>query len=140
MKSLLKSLLVLAACALLVAAEPGAATRQEGVTYGEKAGPKLTLDVFHPARATNGAGVILIVSGGWASSPGAINTNYAAHFLQRGYIVFAVVHGSHPQFVRELSRPRCARASRAVEIYHLAIGPWRTHRPRDEGGQGGREG
>ncbi len=116
MKTLLKSLLVLAACTPLVAAEPGATTRQEGVTYGEKTGTKLTLDVFHPARATNGAGVILIVSGGWASSRGAINTNYAAHFLKRGYTVFAVVHGSHPQFVIPEIIPDLHRAVRFIRF------------------------
>ncbi len=73
-------------------------TRTEDVVYGRKFGTALTLDVFKPA-APNGAGLIFMVSGGFFSSHEAINPGYFAEFLQRGYTVFTVVHGSQPRFI-----------------------------------------
>ncbi len=35
------------------------------VVYGHKAGMALTFDVFKPAGAGNGAGILYMVSGGW---------------------------------------------------------------------------
>jgi acetyl esterase/lipase len=76
--------------------------RTSDVVYGRKAGMALTLDVFQPARQ-NGAGVIFLVSGGWASSHDDLSmvhvdvSNYEI-YLRRGYTVFAVVHGSMPRF------------------------------------------
>jgi acetyl esterase/lipase len=73
-------------------------TRTEDVIYGRKDGVALTLDVFQP-KQPNGYGVILMVSGGWFSSHDAINVGFCQPFLERGYTVFAVVHGSQPKFV-----------------------------------------
>jgi acetyl esterase/lipase len=81
---------------------PSAVKRTTDVIYGRKAGMALTLDVFEPAHK-NGAGVIFLVSGGWASSHDDLSMvhvtpeNYAI-YLDRGYTVFAVVHGSMPRF------------------------------------------
>ena len=98
-------LVVLFACALLV---PFAAraddkpdfTRKE-VIYGRVYGTALTMDVFTPAKNANGAGVLFMVSGGWYSNhagiTGAVPT-FVRPFLDRGYAVFAVVHGSNPKF------------------------------------------
>ena len=72
--------------------------RTEDVVYGRKFGTALTFDVFHPAK-TNGVGVILMVSGGWFSAHEAINPLFFQALLDRGYTVFAVVHGSQPKFV-----------------------------------------
>jgi len=75
-----------------------AAERTQDVIYGRKFGVALTLDVFRPVKP-NGKGVIFIVSGGWYSS--AAGTGIVARFapaLDRGYTVFAVVHGSQPKF------------------------------------------
>jgi acetyl esterase/lipase len=73
-------------------------TRQEDVIYGRKFGTALTMDVFSPKPKTNGLGVIFVVSGGWFSAHEAINTGTVQEFLNRGYTVFAVVHGSQPKF------------------------------------------
>jgi acetyl esterase/lipase len=88
-----------------IAAQPkkGAApatdfTRQEDVIYGRKHGTALTLDVFTPKEKANGRGVVFCVSGGWFSSHAAINIGFIRPFLDRGYTVFAVVHGSQPKF------------------------------------------
>jgi len=71
--------------------------RIRDVIYGRKFGMALTMDVFQPAKP-NGAGIIWVVSGGWFSSAAAVNPLLAATLVERGYTVFAVVHGSQPKF------------------------------------------
>ena len=73
-------------------------TRQEDVIYGRKFGTALTLDVFTPKGPTNGAAVVMVVSGGWFSSHEGVNAAFFQSVLDRGYTVFAVVHGSNPKF------------------------------------------
>jgi acetyl esterase/lipase len=91
-------LFVLAACAC-PAADQGKSefTRTEDVIYGRKFGTALTLDVFQP-KESNGCGVLWMVSGGFFSSHDAISAAICKPFLDRGYSVFAVVHGSQPKF------------------------------------------
>jgi acetyl esterase/lipase len=67
------------------------------VIYGRKYGVALTLDVFTPKPA-NGAALVYVVSGGWYSSHEAIQLAFFQEFLNRGYTVFTVVHGSQPKF------------------------------------------
>jgi len=81
---------------------PGAAvaasvTRTEDRIYGRKHGLALTLDVFTP-KPRHGGAVIWIVSGGWYSHREWIQEPMIRPFLDRGYTVFAVVHGSQPKF------------------------------------------
>jgi acetyl esterase/lipase len=91
--------LLLALCAASTpAAEPQKITRTEDVVYGRKFGTALTLDVFEPERK-NGAALLFMVSGGFFSSHEAINPQFYRAFLDRGYTVFAVVHGSQPRFI-----------------------------------------
>jgi acetyl esterase/lipase len=71
--------------------------RTEDVIYGRKFGTALTLDVFQPEKP-NKCAVIFVVSGGFFSSHDAINAKFYAALLERGYTVFAVVHGSQPRF------------------------------------------
>jgi acetyl esterase/lipase len=78
-------------------ADPGF-THTPDVIYGRKFGTALTMDVFAPKGKGNGAGVIWCVSGGWFSAKEAINVGFAKPFLDRGYTVFEVVHGSQPRF------------------------------------------
>ncbi len=73
------------------------------VIYGRKFGTALTLDVLQPQK-TNGFGVIGVISGGFFSSHEAINPEFFKAVLDRGYTVFAVVHGSQPRF----TIPECA--------------------------------
>ncbi len=73
--------------------------RTRDVLYGRAYGTALTMDVFEPLqRPKNGAGILIMISGGWFSSPEAINPAFALPFIIRGYTVFAVVHGSQPKF------------------------------------------
>jgi len=73
-------------------------TRLPDVVYGRKDGTALTMDVFVPKKNANGAAVIWVISGGWFSSHAGINAKGAEAFLDRGYTVFAVVHGSQPRY------------------------------------------
>ncbi|HKS37989.1 MAG TPA: alpha/beta hydrolase [Verrucomicrobiae bacterium] len=88
----------LAALPLPVGAQPKIdSNRIEDVIYGRKFGTALTLDVFLPAKP-NGCAVLFMVSGGFFSSHEAINPKFYQPFLDRGYTVFAIVHGSQPKF------------------------------------------
>src|SRR5260370_32003309 len=73
-------------------------TRTEDVIYGRKFGTALTLDVFQPAKP-KGIGILFMVSGGFFSAHENINPGYYKALLDRGYTVFAVVHGSQPRFI-----------------------------------------
>ena len=76
-------------------------TRRQDVVYGRKFGVALTMDVFTPKENANGAAAVFVVSGGWFSAHEAIDTAGAAsvgELVDRGYTVFAVVHGSQPKF------------------------------------------
>src|SRR6476620_8849050 len=79
-------------------AEDAAFNRKEDVIYGRKYGTALTMDVFTPKKVAKGIGVIFVVSGGFFSSHEAINPVFVRPFTDRGYTVFAVVHGSQPRF------------------------------------------
>jgi acetyl esterase/lipase len=94
---------LIAASALFALATPALAqdanyTRTEDVIYGRKHGMALTMDVFTPKEKANGKGVIFCVSGGWFSARTMISQGYITPFTKRGYVVFAVMHGSQPKF------------------------------------------
>lgn len=71
----------------------------EDVVYGRRAGLALTLDVFAPKKP-NGAGVIVFVSANYRSDRELLPLVHRASkaLLDRGYTVFAVLHGSQPKF------------------------------------------
>src|SRR5690242_4079846 len=71
--------------------------RTEDVIYSRKFGTALTMDVFTPAKP-NGIGILWMVSGGFFSSHEAINPNAYQPLLERGYTIFAIVHGSQPKY------------------------------------------
>lgn len=95
--------------------------RKEDVIYGRKYGLAMTMDVFTPKDAekqkANAAGVIFCVSGGWFSAKESINAAFLTEFLKRGYVCFAVVHGSNPKFTN----------AEAVEDMHRAVRYIRHH-------------
>ncbi len=71
------------------------------VIYGRKFGTALTMDVFMPKADANGAGVIWAVSGAWYSDHNSITPNiplWVQPLVNKGFTVFAVVHGSNPKF------------------------------------------
>ncbi len=95
-----RSLLAAVAALALAPAAPAqdSYSRTEDVIYGRKFGTALTMDVFTPTDKANGKGIIWCVSGGWYSSKESVNPAVAQAFVERGYTVFAVVHGSQPKY------------------------------------------
>jgi acetyl esterase/lipase len=111
-------LLALVALTLLPTAAVGGDvnfSRQEDVIYGRKFGLALTFDVLRPEQP-NGAAVVWVISGGWFSAKEAIQPLFVTELLNRGYTVFAVVHGSQPRF----TIPECIEdLDRAVRFIRL---------------------
>ncbi len=83
------------------------------VIYGHKDGLALTFDVFEPSSEANGAAVVFMVSGGWRSMwvPPLQTQALMAPYLNAGYRVFAVRHGSSPRY----------SIAEAIEDVRLAI-------------------
>src|SRR5687767_10500595 len=87
---------------LLVGAGPA---RAEGgkveadVIYGRKDGMALTMDVIRPAKPT-GPGLVWIQSGGWYSRwvEPKLWPVICKPYLDKGYTVFIVRHGSAPKY------------------------------------------
>jgi acetyl esterase/lipase len=74
-----------------------AVQRTNGVVYGQRGRHALVLDVLQPQKP-NGAGVLVLVSGGWKSAPsGGLPTWFMAPLLRHGYTIFAVYHVSQPE-------------------------------------------
>ncbi len=99
-----------ALCGCVCSAELPPFQRASDVIYGRKFGTALTLDVLSPEKK-NGAGVVYAVSGGWFSAHEMISPEVCAELLRRGYVVFAVVHGSQPRFT----------IPEAIEDMHRAV-------------------
>lgn len=80
---------------------PAAAHRiTADVVYGHKDGLALTLDVYRPKAKGNRAGILFMVSGGWYSrwSPPEQALGLFQPYLDAGYTMFAVRHGSSPRY------------------------------------------
>jgi acetyl esterase/lipase len=77
-----------------------AAAIEPDVVFGHKDGLALTMDVYHPETVANGAGVLMMVSGGWVSqwAPPEQTKPLFKPYLDAGYTVFAVRHGSSPRY------------------------------------------
>lgn len=73
---------------------------QEEFIYGRKDGIALTLIQIKPKIKPNGKAIIFVVSGNWISGYNGIEmpTTTVQSFLEKGYAVFAVVHGSNPRY------------------------------------------
>lgn len=70
------------------------------IVYGHKDGMALIYDMFEPQGQKNGAGILFMVSGGWFSVWAEPQSRVAgfSSFLEAGYTVFAVHHGSAPRY------------------------------------------
>jgi acetyl esterase/lipase len=135
MRKLLPSLLPLCLLLLLTvdaarAQEALDFVRTRDVIYGRKDGLALTMDVIAPRARANGLGLIFVVSGGWRSRPEAIRPEIYAPFLQHGYTIFAVVHGTQPKFtvpeiIQDVHRAvrfiRCHARDYHIDPDHLGI-------------------
>lgn len=118
-----------AGCLLLIAlasagtsfAEDAQFDRTRDIIYGRKHGVALTMDAFTPQKNASGAAVVWVVSGGWFSSHAAAEPTLPFSPVQplvnRGYTVFAVVHGSQPKYT----------IPEILEDMHRAVRYIRTH-------------
>jgi acetyl esterase/lipase len=94
------------------------------VIYGHKDGMALTFDVFRPEANANGAGVLFMVSGGWVSrwSPPERSMARFKAFLDKGFTVFAVRHGSSPKYKVPEALSDVRRAVRYVRANSETLG------------------
>ena len=79
------------------AADPSFDRRQD-IVYGRKFGTALTMDAFTPKKEAKGVGVILVASAGFVSSHDLVLPMFIEPLINRGYTVFAVLHGSQPRY------------------------------------------
>jgi acetyl esterase/lipase len=106
------------------AAEARAQTvsRESDVVYGREFGLALTVEVLTPSPR-NGLGVVWVVSSsGTSSREQTLQDSFArraAPLLERGFTVFAVIHGSAPAFNVEEQLSDVTRAVRFIR-YHAA--------------------
>jgi acetyl esterase/lipase len=93
------------------------------VVYGHKDGMALTYDVLKPARQT-GAAVLWVQSGGWYSTYADPKNLVGASkgFLDKGYTVVVVRHGSAPRYTVPEAVADVRRAVRAVRLNAKAHG------------------
>ncbi len=92
---------------------------QQEVIYGHKDGMALTMIVLKPKSSPNGKGIIHVVSGGYISSLSMLPMvkDLSKPLLDRGYVVFAVMHGSQPKYTIPEIIPDIHRAVRFIR-YH----------------------
>ncbi len=110
-------LLLLIAQAVTAQNQPGFS--QQEVIYGHKDGMALTMIMLTPEAKANGKGIIHVVSGGWVSTydwiPSTIHQSEP--YLQRGYTVFAVLHGSQPKYTVPEALADIQRAVRFIRFH-----------------------
>lgn len=96
-----------------------AGTRNE-VIYGHKDGMALTMLVLTPAKS-NQRGMVNVISGNWVSSLRRIDQRIAAAsiYLDKGYTVFLVMHGSQPRYSLQDAAGDIKRAVQFIR-YHAA--------------------
>lgn len=70
------------------------------VVYGHKDGLALTMDVYHPEEDASGAAILFMMSGGWVSrwAPPENTKPLFQPYLNEGFTVIAVRHGSSPRY------------------------------------------
>lgn len=85
--------------------------------YGRKDGMALTLDVIKPAKA-NGAGILWIQSGGWYSNwvDAKVWLGAAKPFLDKGFTMFIVRHGSAPKYAIPEAAQDVRRSVRFIRL------------------------
>ncbi len=88
------------------------------VVYGHKDGLALTYDVLKPARQS-GAAILWVQSGGWYSTyvdPKTL-TNANKGFLDKGYTVIIIRHGSAPKYTVPEAVADVRRCVRAIRLH-----------------------
>jgi acetyl esterase/lipase len=93
------------------------------VVYGHKDGMALTYDVIRPAKQS-GAAILWVQSGGWYSAWADPKTLVAGSkgFLDKGYTVVVIRHGSAPKYTVPEAVADVRRCVRAVRLNSKAHG------------------
>ena len=95
------------------------------IIYGRKDGMALTMFMLAPKEHFNGKAIISVVSGNWNSSYSYANSfvNSSKIYLDRGYTVFTVIHGSQPRYAIPNEIADIKRAVRFIRYnsnnYHI---------------------
>ena len=95
------------------------------IIYGRKDGMALTMIMLVPKNNTNGKGIINVVSGNWVSSyNNAVSfATRSKIYIDRGYTVFVVMHGSQPRYTIPNEITDIKRAVRFIRYnsgnYHI---------------------
>ena len=89
------------------------------IIYGRKDGMALTMLKLSPTGKSNGKAIISVLSGNWISAYRQVEnaTKYAILYIDRGYTVFLVMHGSQPRYTIPEEVADIKRAVRFVR-YH----------------------
>jgi len=100
MKFIISSLILLSFSRQFIFAQDTLSYTTNEIIYGRKDGMALTMLKLSPKKSANGKAIISVVSGNWYSS-----YEYAATFvgtgkvyIDNGYTVFVVMHGSQPRY------------------------------------------
>jgi acetyl esterase/lipase len=112
-----RSLLLAVPCLLATVARADGPQVVPDVVYGHKDGMALTYDVLQPAKQT-GAAILWVQSGGWYSAYTDPKTLTAASkgFLDKGYTVVVIRHGSAPKYTVPEAVADVRRCVRAVRL------------------------
>ncbi len=88
------------ACGTVAAEQMRSSGIEPDVVYGHKDGLALTMDVYHPESAANGTAILFMVSGGWYShwAPPEQAKPLFQPYLDKGYTMMAIRHGSSPRY------------------------------------------
>ena len=94
---------LMAAVSLLLMSSFAVAAEAEvlrDIVYGHKDGMALVMDIYQPEGPANGAGVAEIISGGFVSTleMQGYHEPIITQFLDAGFTIFAVRHGSSPRY------------------------------------------
>ncbi|HEU4472314.1 MAG TPA: alpha/beta hydrolase [Flavisolibacter sp.] len=96
---------------------------REEVIYGHKDGLAMTMVVLKPQKSNN-RGIINLVSGNWASSLDALDgwVKISQIYVDAGYTVFIVAHGSQPRYSITDAASDLRRAVRFIRFHATGFG------------------
>ncbi|MGI8582670.1 MAG: prolyl oligopeptidase family serine peptidase [Chitinophagaceae bacterium] len=125
MKLIVYFILLLSGFCQHVTAQDSLRYTKNEIIYGRKDGMALTMFMLTPKNHANGKAIISVVSGNWISNynnaPGFISRSNI--YLDKGYTVFAVMHGSQPRYTIPNEIADLKRAVRFIRYnsnnYHI---------------------
>ncbi len=91
---------------------------QSEIVYGRKDGMSLTLIKMAPKKQLKGKAVIMVVSGNWVSNYGMLPgfIRHATNYVNSGYTMFLVMHGSQPRYAINDETEDIRRAVRFIRF------------------------